>query len=42
MHLIELAIEGGCKTFPKLKAIKKQDKKSIKLFVELSEKMVHL
>ena len=26
----ELAIEGGCKTFPKLKAIKKQDKKKYK------------
>ena len=26
----ELAIEGGCKTFPKLKAIKKQDKKTYK------------
>ena len=28
----ELAIEGGCKTFPKLKAIKKQDKKKYKAF----------
>ena len=26
----ELAIEGGCKTFPELKAIKKQDKKKYK------------
>ena len=26
----ELAIEGGCKTFPQLKAIKKQDKKKYK------------
>ena len=26
----ELVIEGGCKTFPKLKAIKKQDKKKYK------------
>ena len=26
----ELAIEGGCKTFPKLKALKKQDKKKYK------------
>ena len=26
----ELAIEGGCKTFPKLKAIKKQEKKKYK------------
>ena len=26
----ELAFEGGCKTFPKLKAIKKQDKKKYK------------
>ena len=26
----ELAIEGGCKTFPKLKAIKKQDRKKYK------------
>ena len=26
----ELAIEGGCKTFPKLKAIKKEDKKKYK------------